>query len=120
MTDTTPEMPLRIWATVYGDWAEQPWRLLGPPVIESIQYIRADAEAGMRRNEAIAESERKAEAEVERLRALLRECAIGLEAEVEARYPAEARKYPSEERRYRRDIEPVIRARAALGEGETC
>lgn len=133
MTDTTPEMPLRIWAQARGVHVRHPsgeviqsggWT--AEPTGRFTAYVRADAEAGMRRIEAIAESGRKAEAEAERLRdrvteleALLVECAAGLEAEVEGGYSPEMRKYPLMMRRYRRDIEPVIRARAALGEVET-
>lgn len=49
-----------------------------------------------------------------RLRTALRACADDLQAAVEAEYPEESRKYPSVERRYRRDMSTVQRARAAL------
>ena len=49
-----------------------------------------------------------AAAEIERLRAALRECADDLAAEIEARYPAPIRRaFSSEQRRYDRDMEPV-------------
>lgn len=47
----------------------------------------------------------------------LRECADDLEASVEAYY-ANTKQYASEQRRYERDIEPVIKARAALSKAE--
>ena len=47
-----------------------------------------------------------------RLRALVTELADDLEAEINARYPEAWREYPSEQRRYERDMEPVRRARA--------
>ena len=61
--------------------------------------------------------------EIERLKAdkaaltaMVRELADHLEAETEARYPPESRQYPSEARRYQRDMAPVRRARALIGE----
>lgn len=50
--------------------------------------------------------------EIVRLRALVTELADDLEAEINARYPEAWREYPSEQRRYERDMEPVRRARA--------
>jgi hypothetical protein len=52
----------------------------------------------------------------ERLMALLEECAADLEACVEGDYPPEVRKYPSMQRKYELDMEPVVRARALLAE----
>jgi uncharacterized protein YoxC len=52
-------------------------------------------------------------AEIERLKALVKELADELDVLVEARYSG-TKGYPSELRRYERDIEPVKRARAAL------
>lgn len=72
MTDTTPEMPLRIWARSEGVFLRLPggvemqhggWTEGAEGSRGLTQYIRADAEAGMRRIEAIAESGWKAEAE---------------------------------------------------------
>lgn len=58
-------------------------------------------------------------ADVDALVRALRECADDLETEVNARYPAETRAYPSMEVKYQRDMEPVLRARAALTKWET-
>lgn len=55
-------------------------------------------------------------AENDRLRELLRECSDELEAEVNAHYGGTQHDYPSEKRRYDRDMDPVIRARSALKE----
>ena len=57
--------------------------------------------------------------EIERLRALVTELADDLEAKIKARYPEAWREYPSEQRRYERDMELVRRARAAVGAGVT-
>jgi hypothetical protein len=51
--------------------------------------------------------------EIERLRALAKELADDLEAEIDAHY-AKTKDYPSELRRYERDMDSVRRARAAL------
>jgi len=56
---------------------------------------------------------RERKAEIERLKALVKELADELDVLVEARYSG-TKGYPSEQRRYERDIEPVKRARAAL------
>jgi len=53
-------------------------------------------------------------AEITRLRAALRECADDLETEIKARYPAQVQIYPSEKRRFDRDMEMVRRARELL------
>ena len=53
--------------------------------------------------------------EIMRLRALLAECADDLESWVEGNY-AKTKDYPSEKRRYDRDIQPVLNARAALAD----
>jgi hypothetical protein len=58
----------------------------------------------------LMDSVSKAEAEVERLRALLKECADDLETEIEARRSGGL------PRRIERDLEPVRKARAALKE----
>ena len=50
------------------------------------------------------------------LRECLRECADDLEAELDARYRPHDNIHPAMERRYDRDMEPVLRARALLGE----
>lgn len=52
--------------------------------------------------------------EIERLRAALKECADGLAMYVEHEYAN--LDYPSQRRRYKRDIAPVIEARKLLGE----
>lgn len=57
----------------------------------------------------------KAEARVKELEGLLKDCADGLSEYVETYY-FYRKQYPSELRRYERDIEPVVKARAALGE----
>lgn len=54
-------------------------------------------------------------ARVAKLEELLKECADDLSDSVE-HYYEKTKDYPSEKRRYERDIEPVIKARAALGE----
>ncbi len=57
----------------------------------------------------------KAEAQVERMRGLLSECADDLESYINAEYPINSRDaYPSVERRYLRDMELVSRVRKAL------
>jgi len=57
------------------------------------------------------------EAEVARLRALLAECADDLSGRVGNDWPEMLRaKYPSIEAKYRRDMDIVYRARAALGD----
>jgi hypothetical protein len=48
------------------------------------------------------------------LEAALRDCADDLEAEVEAKYPVGSRVYPTMERRYNQDMEPVTTARRLL------
>jgi hypothetical protein len=55
----------------------------------------------------------KLRAEIERLREALRECADELEVVVEDRY-RDTKGYPSEKRRYERDIAPVLKARDLL------
>lgn len=56
-----------------------------------------------------------AEAENDRLRELLEECAEDLGAYVNNEYPAELRnKYPALEDKYSYFMEPVLKARAAL------
>ena len=52
--------------------------------------------------------------EIERLRALVKELADDLEAELNSHYPPEVRAYPSEQRRYERDMANVYEARRAL------
>jgi len=49
--------------------------------------------------------------------AAARACADDLEAEIAARYPD--RRWPSMQRRYERDMEPVMQLRAALAALET-
>jgi DNA gyrase/topoisomerase IV subunit A len=53
------------------------------------------------------------DAEIERLREALQECAGDLESYVDELYPSRT-SYPGEQRRYERDIEPVRKARALL------
>ena len=61
----------------------------------------------------------KAEAQVERMRGLLSECADDLESYINAEYPVNSRDaYPSVQRRYLRDMELVTRVRAKIAEGE--
>jgi hypothetical protein len=55
----------------------------------------------------------KLRAEIERLREALRECADELEVVVEERY-RNTKDYPSEKRKYDRDIAPVLKARDLL------
>lgn len=50
---------------------------------------------------------------VKEMQEALKECADGLEEYVEAYY-AKTKEYPSELRRYERDIEPVLEARKLL------
>lgn len=82
-----------------------------------VEKLRADgvitiAEWDAIRNSAAAEIERLT-AEVERLRAALKDCADDLEASVNAEY-AGTRDYPSQESRYQRDMRPVYAARHLL------
>jgi len=51
---------------------------------------------------------------IERLRALVKDLADDLEAEIKGRNPAETLQYPSEQRRYERDMVNVYEARRAL------
>lgn len=51
--------------------------------------------------------------EIAELRAALAECADELEVEIEERYRG-LKDHPAMERRYKRDIASVLRARAAL------
>lgn len=48
------------------------------------------------------------------LEALLAECAADLRAEIERTYPPEARLYPVIQRRFDRDMQPVLMAEALL------
>ena len=57
-----------------------------------------------------------AEAERDALRELVKELADDLAGEIEANYPLAARQYPSEQRRYDRDMDVILRAHAALGD----
>lgn len=54
--------------------------------------------------------------EVERLRGLLAACADDLEAELKATYGGMQDGYPDISRKFKRDMEPVYKARAALKE----
>lgn len=49
---------------------------------------------------------------------LLKDCADDLEAWVRFAYPEDSRKYPSEARRYVRDMKPTVRLRAAIAAHE--
>ena len=44
----------------------------------------------------------------------LKECADDLESELNEKYTAELRLYPSQQAKYQRDMKPVLAARAAL------
>lgn len=57
---------------------------------------------------------REAADEIERLRAALQDCADDLEAELRARYAGTQDIYPSERRRFDRDMEAVTAARQLL------
>jgi uncharacterized protein YdcH (DUF465 family) len=52
------------------------------------------------------------------LRSILKECADDLEDEITDRFRGSQNIYPDEMRRFDRDMEPVKKARAALGEKE--
>ena len=52
--------------------------------------------------------------ECARLRVLVKDLADDLEAEIKGRNPAETLQYPSEQRRYERDMATVYKARRAL------
>lgn len=56
---------------------------------------------------------REAADEIERLRGLLKACADELEDQVEGHY-AQTKDHPAMKRRYDRDMQPVLDARAAL------
>jgi hypothetical protein len=56
----------------------------------------------------------EARAEIDRLRELVKDLADDLEAEVNGHYPPEVRAYPSEQRRYERDMANVYAARREL------
>jgi len=59
---------------------------------------------------------RELEDKNERLAAALKTCADELSYYVEAEYPPEWRKYPSQQAKYEGDMQAVIDARAALRE----
>ena len=81
--------------------------------IDGQQWIREDrAEATLLRKE-----NGKLQAEIERLRAALKECADDLEAELNGRY-ANTLDYPSQRIKYDRDMTSVRAARTLLGNNE--
>jgi hypothetical protein len=90
--------PERIW--LQGYFGESTW-CDHQIHDDDVEYVRADIH----------------EAEVARLRALLAECADDLSGRVGNDWPEMSRaKYPSIEVKYRRDMDIVYRARAALGD----
>ena len=78
---------------------------------EQIKELRAEIE-GLREEVAILRTTEAADNE--RLRALVKDLADDLEAELNGHYPPEVRAYPSEQRRYERDMVNVYEARRAL------
>lgn len=85
--------------TWHGEWRHDADR--------EICTLRARCEAYKGQVEAGAK-------EIERLREALKECADDLESLVKAEY-APMLDYPDKRRKYKRDLEPVIRARELLG-----
>ena len=65
---------------------------------------------------AYADDIKAKDAEIERLRAALKECADDLEAELEAKF-ASIGQHPAILRKHERDMEPVKTARAVLANG---
>ena len=77
------------------------------------EALRLQAEIeGLREEVAILRTTEAAE--IEQLRALVKDLADDLEAELNERYPQNVRAYPSEQRRYERDMVNVYEARRAL------
>jgi len=70
--------------------------------------------AGVTHNLDAFDEVKQLRAEIERLRALVKDLADDLEAELNGHYPPEVRAYPSEQRRYERDMANVYEARRAL------
>ena len=61
----------------------------------------------------LAKQSQEQQAEIERLRAALKECADDLEASVNAEYHGTL-DYPSQRRKWERDLQPVAAARKLL------
>ena len=80
------------------------------PVTDIVEQLRAHREDDL----SLLLSVHEAAAEIERLRALVKDLADDLEAELNGHYPPEIRAYPSEQRRYERDMANVYEARRAL------
>ncbi len=95
------------WTGVLGDRAEN-----GVPMMAA-EWALLEALAHIRELRA----ERPSSEELASLKAALKECADELEQYVEAEY-VETKDYPSQRRRYERDMGPVHRARAALSAKE--
>lgn len=70
-----------------------------------------DAKAALERAEAVL---KEIAAELEEANGLIRELASDLEAEIGSSYPPASRKYPSEQRRFKRDMDVVYRAKSFL------
>jgi hypothetical protein len=81
---------------------------------DQIDAERHEAADEIERLGALASIVREQGFEIERLRALVKDLADDLEAEVNGHYPPEVRAYPSEQRRYERDMANVYEARRAL------
>lgn len=80
--------------------------MAGINFIDHIAVLKSEYDALQAENAALR-------AEVERLRELLKECADEAEGWIEDYYK-DTKDYPSEMRRYERDIDPIRRARTAM------
>jgi chromosome segregation ATPase len=80
------------------------------------QHGRADRNAAQYAAEQAKREQ--LQAEIEKLREALKECADDLEAEIKHRHGDWVPKYPRERLKRDQDMAPVIKARAALGEKE--
>jgi chromosome segregation ATPase len=78
------------------------------------QHGRADRNAAQYAAEQAKREQ--LQAEIEKLREALKECADDLEAEIKHRHGDWVPKYPRERLKRDQDMAPVIKARAALGE----
>jgi len=83
-----------------------------------IERLREEVEKLRERCEAYKGQVWAGSQEIERLRAVLKECADDLGALVEASYSSIGR-HPAMQRRYDRDIAPVLRAQEILNEQVT-
>jgi len=70
----------------------------------------------LRPDEGVTEALQRQDAEIERLRALVKDLADDLESELSGRYFIKGEIHPAEVQRFERDMANVYEARRALGE----